>query len=183
MKGTIQLLAQRGGWGVLSEKEEPIPVAQAGSSLSFHQGEIRWGWSGLLSAGILSRFEIPAERDVAYAEFDLETMLAKAPPPLRVQPLPRFPSVSRDLALVVEETLPYRKIQEAVLQAGRPLLQEAVLFDIYHGKQVPAGKKSLALRLDFSDSHRTLTEEEVSASVDRILRALQEQFQAVLRSS
>lgn len=183
LKGAVQLLSERFGWGPLSEKEESVPGLQSGSTLAFARGGDPWGCAGSVSPEILSSFEIPADWQVAYAEFDLEKMIGTSGLPLRVKALPRFPAVLRDLALEVPEAVTYRQLQEAILQAGLPLLQEATLFDLYRGKQIPAGKKSLAFRLSFSDPERTLTEDEATTSVHRILISLQDRFQTTLRSS
>ena len=113
---------------------------------------------------------------------NLEKLLESSPPALRVHPLPRFPEVSRDLALIVPQKNSYREIYESLWKAGQPLLREAKLFDLYQGKQIPTGKKSFAFRLSFFDPERTLTEKEVTAAVDRIVGSLQKQFDASLRS-
>lgn len=183
LKGIAQAISQRNGGGFLLEKEETVPACLPGMALVFFSGSERWGWAGLISPEILSAFEIPADLKVAYAEFDLEKILATPIPELRIIPPARFPAVVRDLALVIPQNIRYRDLQEAVLETGRPLLREAVLFDLYHGKQVPSGKKGLAFRLSFSDPERTLTEDEVTTSVHRILKSLQDRFQAMLRSS
>lgn len=182
IKGIVQMLCDRGGWKPFFEKEEQAPACQPETAMGFYQGNNRWGGAGLVSRKALSAFEISIEGPVAYAEFDLDKILETAPAPLRVKAPPRFPAVERDLALVVPETVTHRQLLEVILQAGRPLLKEASLFDLYQGKQVSVGKKSLAFRLIFLDPERTLTEEEVTGVVDQILKSTQERFQATLRA-
>lgn len=182
LKGTVRALCEQNSPGSLSEKEEEVPACQPGEAIAFFREGARWGWAGRIAPEVLASFEVPAEEPVAYAELDLEKTLETPVPELRIAPPSRFPAVSRDLALVVSEPVSYGQLQESILETGRPLLQESTLFDLYQGKQVPAGKKSLAFRLHFSNPERTLTEAEVTTAVEQILRALQTRFQATLRS-
>ncbi len=94
---------------------------------------------------------------------------------------PRFPSVRRDLAVVVPATTPAGAVLETVRQGAGPLLRGLVLFDVYHGKGLDLGKKSLALGLTLQDFSRTLTDEVVEGLVARVLTALATTYGAVLR--
>ncbi|OQP06584.1 phenylalanine--tRNA ligase subunit beta [Geobacillus sp. 46C-IIa] len=100
---------------------------------------------------------------------------------IRYESIPRFPSVVRDIALVVDDSIEADALKQAVEEAGKPLLKEVALFDVYKGDRLPAGKKSLAFSLRYYDPERTLTDEEVTAVHERVLAAVEEQFGAVLR--
>ncbi|TDQ39171.1 phenylalanine--tRNA ligase subunit beta [Aureibacillus halotolerans] len=96
--------------------------------------------------------------------------------------VPRFPAMSRDIAVVVDQKVASGEIQKAILTAGGSLLQKAKLFDVYEGDKLPEGKKSLAYSLLYSAPERTLTDEEVTAANDNVLTKLKETFGAELRS-
>jgi len=98
-----------------------------------------------------------------------------------MKPISRFPAVSQDIAVVLDEGLSAASVRTAILAAGGDLLADAVLFDLYRGEQLGVGKKSLAYALTFRAMDRTLTDAEVSAIQDRIVQALRAQFGAILR--
>lgn len=99
----------------------------------------------------------------------------------KYEPLPKYPSTSRDIALVVDEDLEVDHIRELIKSKGGNLLEEVKLFDIYRGKQVEDGKKSVAFSLRYRNREQTITDEEVSVVHNNILKVLEEQFNAVLR--
>ncbi|MDR7073723.1 phenylalanine--tRNA ligase subunit beta [Fictibacillus barbaricus] len=95
--------------------------------------------------------------------------------------LPRYPSITRDIALVVDKELPSGDLFTVIQAAGGELLKEVNLFDLYEGERMEEGKKSLAFSLKYFDPERTLTDEEVVAAHDRVLKSLEERFGAQLR--
>ncbi len=96
-------------------------------------------------------------------------------------PLPRYPAVYRDIALVLPESVPAAQVSETLSQYGRPWLVEARLFDVYSGDPVPAGKRSLAFRLSYRDPERTLTDDLVNAHHQALVAALEKDLGAQLR--
>ncbi|MBM4300707.1 MAG: phenylalanine--tRNA ligase subunit beta [Deltaproteobacteria bacterium] len=107
--------------------------------------------------------------------------LCQASLPPRFTPLPRYPAVYRDIALVVGESVPAARVTEALYEHGRPWLEEARLFDVYSGDPVPAGKRSLAFRLSYRDPERTLTDELVNTHHQALVAALTKDLGAELR--
>ncbi|MBY6035246.1 phenylalanine--tRNA ligase subunit beta [Fictibacillus nanhaiensis] len=97
------------------------------------------------------------------------------------QTLPRYPSITRDIALVVDQELPAGDLFTVIQAAGGDLLKEVNLFDLYEGEKVEEGKKSLAFSLKYFDPERTLTDDEVVSAHDRVLKSLEERFGAQLR--
>ena len=95
--------------------------------------------------------------------------------------LPRFPEVRRDLALLLGENVSYAEVRRCALQAGKKLIRSVSLFDVYRGERIPMGKKQYALNFVLQDPERTLTDAEVEATMDRVLKALQTQVGAILR--
>ena len=114
-------------------------------------------------------------------ELNLEGVLSVETEELLYVPVPRFPSISRDIALVVESVTSAGMLEATIRQAGGKLLKDVKLFDLYEGDNVEAGKKSLAFSLTYFDPERTLTDEEVVKAHDKVLKALTEEADAQLR--
>ncbi len=95
--------------------------------------------------------------------------------------IPRFPSMTRDMALVVKADVLAGDVHRTIVEAGGELLKEVALFDIYQGEKMEAGKKSLAFSLRYYNPERTLTDEEVTEAHSRVLQAVEETFGAELR--
>ncbi|HET7657618.1 MAG TPA: phenylalanine--tRNA ligase subunit beta, partial [Bacillales bacterium] len=115
-------------------------------------------------------------------EIDLDAIMSVQSKPLAYRTLPRFPSVSRDIALVVDEEVAADNVKTVIKQAGGSLLKEVMLFDVYQGEHLEEGKKSLAFSLNYYDPGRTLTDEEVVETHEGVLRQVEEVFGAQLRS-
>lgn len=115
-------------------------------------------------------------------ELSLEKLFAQADGKVAYERLPKYPSVARDLAVVVDEGISAGALQDAILETGGPLLKEASVFDVYTGEHLPKGKKSIAFSLLYLNPEQTLTEEEVSAVHERIVQELETRFGAQLRS-
>ena len=97
------------------------------------------------------------------------------------QPLPKFPAVTRDIAVVCDEAVTVGALAECIARGARGLLKEVSLFDIYRGKGVAEGKKSVAFNLILRADDRSLTAEEADQDVKHILEALEQELGAVLR--
>ncbi|MBM4429847.1 MAG: phenylalanine--tRNA ligase subunit beta, partial [Chloroflexi bacterium] len=139
------------------------------------------GVLGEVHPAVRESFDLPAQR-VCLAELNLEELLAAVPSAYYYQPVSRFPAVTRDLALVVDETLPAAQLREAIARAGGKLLQGIQLFDVYRGEPIPAGKKSLAYTLTYQAMDRTLTDEDVNRQQTRIQKSLEKELGAQLRA-
>lgn len=116
------------------------------------------------------------------AELDLEKLLLSMPGDLEVKPLPRFPAVSRDIAVIVEEDIESGRVEDRIWEAGAGLVERVNLFDVYVGPQVPPGHKSLAYSITYRSLDRTLTDEEVGAVHARIVENLAQGVGASIRS-
>jgi len=135
------------------------------------------GILGELHPKVVQAFELLG---VTYLiEIDLEKLLTKLTGTKKYQPITRFPSVTRDIALVVDEQVSYRRAEEIV--QGFPLVTQVTLFDLYRGKQIPEGKKSFAIRIICQSPSHTLTDEEVDQSQEQMLARLHQELGAALR--
>ena len=97
------------------------------------------------------------------------------------QPLPRFPAVTRDIALVCDKALPVGKLEDCIRRGAKGLLKSVSLFDVYTGKGVPEGKKSVAFNLELRADDRSLTSQEADEDVKGILELLAKELDSVLR--
>jgi phenylalanyl-tRNA synthetase beta chain len=181
LKGAIRQLFAAAGIAVSESVRENEKSFYSGPVVSFESESGSFGLAGQISPSVAARYEIPDEVAVYYAELDLEKICSIKPQDHRLKPIPKVAPVLRDLAVLIPEEISYAQLSEAIVSAGKPLLESAELFDLYKGKQVPAGKKSAAFRLAYAAGDRTLTEEEVQASHQKIVQTLADKFQAMLR--
>ena len=121
------------------------------------------------------------DTDVYCAEINFTKLMDCRLPDATYTPLPKYPTVSRDLALVCGESVTVAQAEEVITAAAGKLLRDVKLFDIYRGTGVPQGKKSMAFSLELRSDDRTLTDTDSEAVVSRILAALKEKLDASLR--
>jgi phenylalanyl-tRNA synthetase beta chain len=117
---------------------------------------------------------------ICLIEIDLEKVLTKLTGTKEYQPIPRFPSVTRDIALVIDEQVSYRSVEEII--QSFPLVTKVTLFDLYRGEQIAEGKKSFAIRIVYQSPSHTLTDEEVDQTQEQMLAKLHQELGATLRS-
>ena len=103
-------------------------------------------------------------------------------PELQYVPIPRFPSISRDIALVVDKEVTAGTLEKIINNAGGKLLKEVHVFDLYEGEHMDEGKKSIAFSLTYLDPEKTLTDEEVVRAHEKVLTALKDKAGAELRA-
>ena len=121
------------------------------------------------------------DTEVYCAELNFTRMLGLMLPDPTYVPLPKYPSVSRDLALVCDEAVTVAQAEQVISEAAGKLLRGVKLFDIYRGVGVPAGKKSMAFSLELRSDDRTLTDADSEHVTQKILAALAEKLDATLR--
>jgi phenylalanyl-tRNA synthetase beta chain len=145
-------------------------------------GDERLGVVGQLDPEIAERREIPSGDAVYVLELDLDRVTHAEPKTTRVaQPLPRHPSVVRDVSILVDDTLSAETVRGTIRAASAASLVDVREFDRYQGKGVPDGKVSLSYRLTFQAPDRTLTDGEVQQAMDAIVRSLVQDLDAVQR--
>ena len=176
LRGDLDSLAALSG-APLEYRSAQRPFAHPGRSADVLRDGAVIGWIGQLHPSLQDALGI--EASVYAFELDLDALVARALP--RARALSRFPSVRRDLAFVVAETVSWDEMRTAAFAAGGALLREVGLFDRYIGKGVGEGCKSLAMRLIFQDDSRTLTEQDVESAVASVVAALGERHSAVIR--
>jgi len=183
LKGVVEDLAGRVlGRGIRVEPAagDELPFLAPGARAWVRDGTDTLGYLGRLDAWVPGVAEISAE---IYAFEIYLPDLDPSAPPVRYRPLPRHPAAERDLALFLAADVPYHDLEDAIREAGRPLLESVRLFDRYSGHPVPHRQVSLAVRLVFRHAERTLGAEEVQAAQDRIVERLTTDLGALLRDS
>jgi phenylalanyl-tRNA synthetase beta chain len=140
------------------------------------------GYIGLLSPAVAEQHGLTAADAVFGLELDLDAAEALvAGRATHVEALPRFPSVARDISILIDETLLAADVRQTIRQAAPPTLARIREFDRYQGKGIPEGKVSLSIRLTFRSADRTLTDAEINAAMDAVLGALKTKHAAVQR--
>ncbi|MEK5173163.1 phenylalanine--tRNA ligase subunit beta [Heyndrickxia sp. FSL W8-0496] len=136
--------------------------------------------------GFVGQIHPQVQKDMDLKEtyvFELKTasIFANEVQPLHYTSIPRFPSMTRDIALVVDRNVEAGTLQQIIVHAGGSLLKEVSIFDLYEGEHMEPGKKSIAFSLKYFDPERTLTDEEVVKAHDKVLEAVKQQAGAELR--
>ncbi len=134
---------------------------------------------GQVHPEVMDNFEISQRSYIA--EVDLQLLLNITKPMGQVKALPKYPAITRDLALVMGEEEPIGEVMETMEKSGGKLLESCQLFDVFKGKQLGEGMKSAAFALVFRSEDHTLTEDEITKVVDKILKACQERHNAKIR--
>lgn len=160
--------------------QEPAYLEPGRSARLVQDGE-ELGWFGEVSARVREAFDLDAP--VFAAGVALGALAARPTPVARYAPLPRFPAVQRDLALVVADDVTVAQIEAAIRGMDAAWLTRVQLFDVYSGSQVGAGRRSLAFGLTFQAPDRTLTDAEVNEQHARVVRELGRRFGAEVRGA
>ncbi|HET8577075.1 MAG TPA: phenylalanine--tRNA ligase subunit beta, partial [Methylomirabilota bacterium] len=137
------------------------------------------GWFGEVARPVRELFDLPAPVVIAELSLTALTLLPAVTP--RYQPLPRFPAVLRDLAIVVPGDVTAGEVEAAIRAMKLPLLRRLTLFDVYTGGQVGKGKRSLAWSLTFQAEDRTLTDKEVNDLHAKVVKEVARRFKAEVR--
>jgi phenylalanyl-tRNA synthetase beta chain len=181
-KGTVELLCRAFGTSALEVAPSDAAYLERGRAAEVQAGGTRLGVVGQLVPAIGEARGLPAGEAVYVGEIDTEALArVAAGDDLRTQSLPRYPSIIRDISIVVDETLPAASVRGTIRAAAPSTLVSIAEFDRYQGKGVPEGRVSLSLRLTFRDPERTLTDDEVQAATERIVDALRSAHRAEQR--
>ena len=180
MKGSIEAVMD-------SIRAEKVTYLAVTDNPSYHPGRcakvlvdgVEIGVFGQIHPLVAQNYGVDAE--LFCAELSFDALMDARGADAEYVPLPKFPAVTRDIAVVCEETVTVGALDECIRKAAKGLLKEVKLFDIYRGKGVDEGKKSVAFNLILRADDRSLTAEEADAEVKRILNALEQDLGAVLR--
>ncbi len=178
IKGDVEnLLAMTNDSSAFSFTAAEHPALQSGQSACISRGQKALGWVGALSPKIQNALDIPGK--VYLFELDVKTL--EEATLTKVSNLSKYPSVRRDIALVVKKELNYSELAALIRQQAGEFLEDLVLFDVYQGENIEADKQSLALGLTFQNPSRTLNDDEINEIINKCIKALEAQFNAELR--
>jgi phenylalanyl-tRNA synthetase beta chain len=163
-------------------KFEPSSIGWAQAGLIILVGNEQVGVIGMASQQVLDKFDFK-NTIVCGAELDLEQVLNLQAGSIKVRSLSKFPAIKRDLSLIVNEEIPWADIESAVRKKAPAELEELQFVDLFHGKSIPQGKKSITLSLVFRNADGTLTHEQVDVFEKAILAELTASIGAVLRTA
>ncbi len=155
------------------------PIFLKGCSFEIEIDDDIIGSAGQISTELAKAFDI--KQAVLAAVLDFDKLLTKRRPEMSFRPVPRYPAAPRDLAVVIDETVNAGQIEEEIKKVGGDLLEEVKIFDLYRGKQVGEGKKSIAFALQYRSSERSLESKEVIATHNKIAKHLKKHFNAEIR--
>jgi phenylalanyl-tRNA synthetase beta chain len=187
-RGVAELVAEAFGLGLEAAPTSDYPWFVTGRvavlTVNGHDGPVVVGAVGQLRSDLVASRGLGQSDAVVGGELDLGALVRLArPSDTRVAPLPRFPSVVRDLSILVDERLPAADVRGTIRAHAPGILVSVREFDRYKGKGMPDGRVSLSLRLTFRAADRTLVDSEVQRAVDAIVSALRAAHGADLRSA
>jgi phenylalanyl-tRNA synthetase beta chain len=178
LKGIVKSITDKIGFSNLKNKPISSNNIQEGESSFFNKSEIVK--YGILNSTICNQLEI--ESSVYYAEFDMNNILKNSfNKPILYKKISKFPVVSRDLSILIDDNIKYEKIHNTVRQINMKLIKEVSLFDVYKGDKLPENKKSYGIAFKILDNEKTLSEEIIEELMDKITSKLKKEFKAELR--
>lgn len=182
LKGAVEeFLEQFGVRGVVYGKHEGTTSLFLESAAIRLGGRVPLGELGQVLPALARRYDL---RDPVWlAELDLDQLLARRIVARTCKPLPAFPSVRRDVAIVVSEAVTHDAVLAAVKEARPAHLESIELFDVFRGRNIPDGQKSLAYALTYRGADRTLVDAEVNAAHEKVVARLKQDLHAVVRDS
>ena len=181
MKGVVERIGEALRGDIRTEPHREAWLVPGRTASVLFNGA-RVGVMGQLMPVVAEEQGLPHADVVYVAEIDLDAAdQVAATTELQVEALPRYPSVSRDISILVDDALPAATVRTTIREAAPDTLARVREFDRYQGKGVPEGKVSLSLRLTFRSPERTLTDAEVQSAMDRVMASLRERHAAVQR--
>ncbi|MDR1245811.1 MAG: phenylalanine--tRNA ligase subunit beta [Clostridiales Family XIII bacterium] len=181
LKGILEELFKRFGIKVSYEAERDAAAWHPGRCARVFAGDTPLCIFGEINPDAAERYGLDAR--CYAADIDMDGIVERADVTRYYTPLPRYPAVERDIALLVKDDVTVKRIEDVIRKAAGKLLEKVSLFDVYKGPQVAEGKKSAAFNLIYRSPERTLTDEEVGAEHNKMLSALENELGAVLRDS
>jgi len=180
LKGYLELLFTSYGLSLFNMESDTAPqdIFSQGVLYSI-QGNVL-AYMGVIQKKIMHRFGI--KQEVFAAEICWDVLInAIKDHQITCTELPRYPEVRRDLALVLDEAVPYDHLRRIAFQTERHLLKRVTLFDVYRGEKLPAGKKQYAIGFMLQDIDKTLTDNDVDSVMSHLLSAFERETGAALR--
>lgn len=181
MKGILTTWLLKAGFNasriIFKENKSDTKHFHPYRSAEIYLGKDRLGVFGEIHPSYAAKFDLAR---VTYAEIHLDPVMQAKTGRLRFEELNRYPSVERDIAVVVDKDVNAGKILDAIHRSGARIVTDTQIFDVYEGEHIDAGKKSVAMRLTFQADH-TLKDDEINQAYDKVLDSLKNRVKAELR--
>ena len=178
LKGIIISILERIGISNLKSSPTKSDVFSEGLTLSL--GKKKLVEFGVVNKKIIKEFGI--KQEVLFADFDWSTLLSiSGKKTMKVSNITKFPSVKRDLALMLDEKVTFKEIYDLAFQSERNLLKDVDLFDVYQGDKLPEGKKSYAVSFVLQDKNKTLEDRQIDKIMQKLQQSFEKNLKAVLR--
>lgn len=180
LKGVVENALEKLGLSkVKFTRESDNPSYHPGKTAALMIGNKKVGVLGEVHPDVSENYGV--DTNCYLAELNLDLLFEYAKTDKKYKALPKFPAVTRDIALLVNDEVLVQEIEETIRRAGGNLVEKVELFDIYKGAQIPEGKKSIAYAIAYRDEKKTLTDNDVNKVHDKILRSLEHKLGATLR--
>lgn len=180
LKGSVETLLEKLSIPKAAfERESTNPSYHPGKTANLLVRNKNAGTFGELHPDVLENYGF--ENRVYFAELELDAIFEASKIEKKYKALPKFPAVTRDIAMLVDESVTVGEIENIIKKNGKALLEEAKLFDVYRGEQIPKNKKSVAYALVYRGENKTLKDEDVNKVHDNVVKALSEKLSAELR--
>ena len=134
---------------------------------------------GRIKNSLASKFDI--KQPVFFADFYWDAILKYAGNKVQFKEIAKYPSVERDLAIVVPKSMKYKEVEEQLSKLRLNKLQDVKLFDVFESEKLGAGKKSMAINFTFLDEEKTLTDKEIDSWMNKIMTTLEKELEAEIR--
>jgi phenylalanyl-tRNA synthetase beta chain len=178
LKGVVSTILGR--LGISKMKTSPSKNDVFSEGITFSLGKIKLVDFGVVQKPILKEFGI--KQEVLFADFNWDNILqVVGRKNIKVQDLPKFPEVKRDLALLLDDKVKFSDVYTTAFQSEKNLLKEVDLFDVYQGDKLPEGKKSYAVSFVLQDTDKTLNDKQIDKVMSKIQQSLEKNLEAQLR--
>jgi phenylalanyl-tRNA synthetase beta chain len=165
--------------GIASVKQEVVNNPLFDYTLQLSAGNKIIGILGKVKPVLLK--DLGVKQEIFYAELNTALLFNAANPKLVIEDVPKFPEVRRDLSLVIDKSVSFDDIRKMVLTTEKRLIKDIIAFDVYEGSNLPPGKKAYALGFTLLDESKTLTDEEIDKTMNRLMTAFEQTLGAVIR--
>lgn len=180
LKGIVENALEALGLNkVMFTRESDNPSYHPGKTAALMIGNTKVGVLGEVHPDVSENYGVDV--NCYLAELNLDLLFEYSKINKKYKALPKFPAVTRDIALLVNDEVLVQEIEDTIKRAGGNLVEKVELFDIYKGAQIPEGKKSIAYAIAYRDERKTLTDNDVNKVHDKILRSLEHKLGATLR--
>ncbi|MBP6247482.1 MAG: phenylalanine--tRNA ligase subunit beta, partial [Trichococcus sp.] len=160
------------------EAAKDLKWMHPGRTAAVYLGDAYIGYVGQVHPATANAYDL---KETYAFEIDFEAIIAAPKEVITQQPIPKFPGVTRDVALLVDETVTHQQIVKTIKENGGKFLKDVHLFDIYQGKGIEDGKKSVAYSMSFLNPEATLVDEDINKAFTKLVAALETECGAAIR--